>query len=469
MRNRLAKILATVGPASAAPDTLKLLHEVGVDAFRLNFSHGSHEDHARSIKAIRAIEKNSGNAIAIVADMQGPKIRVGTFDTGKFELRYGDIITIQAGETAGNGAVPLPHPELFKALAPGHILKFDDGKLMVTITEAGEASLKARVDVPGILKNKKGVNVIGAVVPVSAMTPKDAKDIRFALSQKVDFIALSFVQTTEDVLEARAIIGDKAGLIVKIEKPSAVDNIEAILKLSDAAMVARGDLGVELALEQVPVVQRKIITAARALGKPVIVATHMLESMIDAPTPTRAEASDVATAIYQGADAVMLSAETAVGRHPATAVAIMDRIIAAAEHDPTYPDYYTRANLRPQATVNDAISQSVRNIAHVLGCKAVLGYTKSGSTVKRIARERPPCPIIGLTPNKNIASRMALTWGVRPVVMDDPKSFDEMLKATQIVAKEQAECVPGDTIVITAGIPFGRPGTTDTLKIATID
>ncbi|MBL4870373.1 MAG: pyruvate kinase [Robiginitomaculum sp.] len=469
MRNRFAKILATVGPASAAPESLKLLHEVGVDAFRLNFSHGSHEDHARSIKAIRNIERESGNAIAIVADMQGPKIRVGTFESGQMELRYGEVVDIIVGKTAKKNAIPLPHPELFEVLAPGHILKFDDGKLTVTITKAGKTHLKARVDVPGILTNKKGVNVIGAVVPVSAMTPKDQKDMKFALSQQVDFIALSFVQTTQDVIEARNIIGDKAGLIVKIEKPSAVHDIESILKLADAAMVARGDLGVELDLEQVPVVQRKIITAARALGKPVIVATHMLESMIDASTPTRAEASDVATAIYQGADAVMLSAETAIGRHPATAVAIMDRIIVATEADPTYPDYYTRANLRPQATVNDAISQSVRSIAEVLGCKAVLGYTKSGSTVRRIARERPPCLIIGLTPDKHIASRMALTWGVRPVVMADPTSFDDMLATTQIIAKEQAECVQGDIIIISAGIPFGRPGTTDTLKIATID
>jgi pyruvate kinase len=470
MRNRFAKIVATIGPATAAPDNLKLIHEVGVDAFRLNFSHGSHEDHARSVKAIREIEKNSGNAIAIIADMQGPKLRVGPFKDGGIELRYGDTVEIEAGEKLGEeGLIRLPHPDLISALTPGCILKFDDGKLMVTITEAKGKRLKARIDVPGLLKDRKGVNVIGAVLPMSAMTEKDRIDMDFALSQKVDFIALSFVQNTQDVLDAREIIQDQAGLIVKFEKPSAVDDIEAILELADAAMVARGDLGVELPLEQVPVVQRKIIRAARAVGKPVIVATHMLESMIDAPTPTRAEASDVATAIYQGADAVMLSAETAVGRHPATAVAIMDRIIAAAESDPSYPDFYVRENLRPQETVNDAISQSVRGIAQVLNCKAVLGFTKTGSTVKRIARERPPCRIIGMTPNQSVASRMALTWGVRPVVLKDPTSFDEMLAITQDVAKEQADAVPGDRIIISAGIPFGRPGTTDTLKIATID
>lgn len=470
MRNRLAKILATVGPASAAPSNLQLLHEVGVDAFRLNFSHGSHEDHAKAIKAIRAIEKSSGNFIAIIADMQGPKIRVGTFEDDQIELRYGQIVKIEASDKLGkDGLIRLPHPELISTLEPGHILKFDDGKLMVTIMETSKTHLMAKVDVPGILKNKKGINVIGAILPMSAMTKKDEIDMRFALSQGVDYIALSFVQTTQDVLEAQAIIKGRALLIVKIEKPSAVEDLEAILKLADAAMVARGDLGVELALEQVPIVQRKIITTARALGKPVIVATHMLESMIDAPTPTRAEASDVATAIYQGADAVMLSAETAVGRHPATAVAIMDRIISAAESDPTYPDYYTRANLRPLDTVNDAISQSVRGIAEVLNCKAVLGFTKSGSTVQRIARERPPCPIIGLTPDPRVASGMALTWGVTPVVMVDPTNFDDMLSATQAVAKKSAGAVPGDKIIISAGIPFGRPGTTDTLKIATID
>ncbi|MEE9272762.1 MAG: pyruvate kinase [Robiginitomaculum sp.] len=470
MRKRLAKILATVGPASMSPDMLKLLHEVGVDAFRLNFSHGTHEDHGKAIKAIRVIEKHSGNSIAIVADMQGPKIRVGTFKNGQFELQYGKTVILELGDTPSSVEnIPLPHPEIFKVLKPGHILKFDDGKFMVTIIKGGLKTLEARVDVPGILRNKKGVNVIGAVLPMSAMTEKDKIDMDYALSLDVDFIALSFVQTGQDVIDARKIIGNKAGIIVKIEKPSAVDDIAAIMELADVAMIARGDLGVELPLEDVPVVQRKIITTARTLGKPVIVATHMLESMIDASTPTRAEASDVANAIYQGTDAVMLSAETAVGRHPATAVAIMDRIIQAAEHDPTYTDYCMHNNLGPSATVNDAISQSVRSIAQVLNCKAILGFTKSGSTVRRMARERPPCRILGLTPDKSVASRMALTWGVRPVVMDDPKGFHDMLTSTQAIAKEQAQCVPGDKIIITAGIPFGRPGTTDTLKIATID
>ena len=293
MRNRSAKILATVGPASAAPATLRLLHDVGVDAFRLNFSHGSHDDHARSVKAIRAIEKETGNAITIVADMQGPKLRCGEFEDGQIELRYGDTVEIiKSDELGKDGVISMPHQELMDAMEPGHVLKFDDGKLMVTITANDGKRMKARVDVPGILKNKKGINVIGAVLPMSAMTKKDQKDMAFALSQKVDYIALSFVQTAQDVIDARKIVGDKAGIIVKIETPSAVEELDSILLMADAAMVARGDLGVELPLEQVPVVQRQIIRKGRALGKPVIVATHMLESMIDAPTPTRAEASD---------------------------------------------------------------------------------------------------------------------------------------------------------------------------------
>lgn len=470
MRNRSAKILATVGPASAAPDTLRLLHDVGVDAFRLNFSHGSHEDHARSVKAIRQVEKDTGNAIAIVADMQGPKLRCGEFENGQIELRYSDTVEIiNSTEKGKDGLICMPHPELMAAMEPGHTLKFDDGKLMVTITENDGKTMKARVDVPGILKNKKGINVIGAVLPMSAMTEKDRVDMAFALTQDVDYIALSFVQTAQDVIDAREIIGDKAHIIVKIEKPSAVEFLDEILENADGAMVARGDLGVELPLEDVPVVQRQIIRKARSLGKPVIVATHMLESMIDAPTPTRAEASDVATAIYQGADAVMLSAETAVGRHPATAVAIMDRIIGAAEADPEFFKYFKQVELPHEATPEDAISQSVRGIAETLNCKAVLGYTLTGSTVQRISRERPPCRIVCLTPRKSTASRLALSWGVLPIVMKDPVDFDDMLGSVQDVAVNRAGLKSGDMIMISAGIPFGRPGTTNTLKISTID
>ena len=470
MRNRFAKIVATIGPASHAPDTMRLLHDVGVDAFRLNFSHGTHDDHARAVRQIREISKATGHAISIIADMQGPKLRVGTFSDGGIDLRYGDeIILRHRADTSENGDIHVSHDELFKALEPGHILKFDDGKLQVTVISNDGSKIGAKVDVPGHLSDRKGINVIGAVLPMSAMTDKDREDIAFALRQKVDFIALSFVQTPKDVADARKLIADKAGIIVKIEKPSAVEQLDEILNLADAAMVARGDLGVELALEQVPVVQRQIIRRGRSMGKPVIVATHMLESMIDSPTPTRAEASDVATAIYLGTDAVMLSAETAVGRHPATAVAIMDRIITAAESDREFLDYVQNRRLRHDATSEDAISHSVRGIADIIGAKAVLGYTATGSTVQRISRERPPCKIVGLTPLVSTANRLALSWGVRPLVTDDPSSFDEMLKDIQIMARSRLGMSKGDKVIISAGIPFGRPGTTDTLKIATID
>jgi len=447
MRNRFAKILATIGPASRAPDTLRLLHDVGVDAFRLNFSHGSHEDHAASVKAIRAVQKDSGNPICIVADMQGPKLRCGTFENEKIELRFGETIEIRKGTEPGrDGLVVMPHQELMDAMVEGTVLKFDDGKLQVTVLSNDGKTAKARVDVPGLLSERKGINVVNTVLPMSAMTDKDRVDMAFALTQDVDYIALSFVQTSQDVHDAREIIGDKAGIIV-----------------------ARGDLGVELPLEDVPVVQRRIIRKCRALGKPVIVATHMLESMIDAPTPTRAEASDVASAIYQGADAVMLSAETAVGRHPSTAVAIMDRIMGAAERDPLYWEGLSSVQLPYDASAEDAISGAVHGIATKLGAKAVLGYTLTGSTVQRISRERPPCRIVGLTPNMRTASRLALSWGVLPIVAEDPADFDDMVGHISVLAKKSMGLESGDTVITSAGVPFGVPGSTNTLNISQID
>ncbi|MGJ8560269.1 MAG: pyruvate kinase [Litorimonas sp.] len=462
MRKRFAKILATLGPASAAPDTMRLLHDVGVDAFRLNFSHGSHDDHLANIKTIRNIEKETGRPIAIVADMQGPKLRVGEMGDG-LELRYGDTVVVRQSDGSSDSDIVHTHPELTKILETGLVLKFDDGKLQVTMLNQTEA----RVDVPGLLKSRKGINVVNAVLPVSAMTDKDRVDLVFALEHGADWIALSFVQNAQDVIDARKIVGDKAGIIVKIEKPSAVEDLHSILSIADAAMVARGDLGVELPLEEVPVVQRKIIRKGRELGKPVIVATHMLESMIDAPTPTRAEASDVATAIYQGADCVMLSAETAVGRHPATAVAIMDRIITAAEGDPILWEYFGQTELPHEASAEDAISRSIETIARTIDAKAVFGYTRTGSTVNRIARERPPCRIIGLTPNARTASQLALVWGTHPVVTEDPENFEAMLDHIRSIAAGVG-LEPGDRIMISAGVPFGVPGTTNTLKIDTV-
>ena len=473
MRSRSAKILATLGPASRDPNVMRLLSDAGADAFRLNFSHGSHDDHGTNIDIIRRVEVETGRAIAAVADVQGPKLRCGTFEGGSVDLRYGEEVEIVNAPDGGTATrLPMPHPELFSACEPGAVLKLDDGKLRLTVTEPGAERMRARVDVPGTLSDRKGVNVVNAVLPMSAMTDKDREDIAFALSKGVDYIALSFVQTPDDVREAREMIGDRADIIVKLEKPSAIEHLDDILDLADAAMVARGDLGVELPLEQVPVVQRRIIRECRRRGKPVIVATHMLESMIDAPTPTRAEASDVATAIYQGADAVMLSAETAVGRHPATAVAIMDRIIAAAQGDPDFGAELMPVRRERRAasrTPEDAIAVAVRGMVSAVGASAVVGHTSSGSTARLISRERPPAPILAVTPTMDIARRLALCWGVTPVVAGDPDDFAQMVVRVQDLAKVHMGLETGERLVTVAGIPFGVRGSTNTVNISTVD
>lgn len=470
MRARDCKIVATMGPASDPPERLAMLIQAGVDCFRLNFSHGSRDDHARRFDAIRAAERQAGVAVGVFADLQGPKIRVGAFETGEIKLRFNETVTLEASNDLGaQGLIRLPHPELVDALEEGDILKLDDGKLQVTVIERGRTQVKARVDHGGVLKNQKGVNVPTRRIPISALTDKDREDLAFALQLGVDFIALSFVQHSDDVHEARTLVGDRAGIIAKIEKPSALQQIEAIVEAADAVMVARGDLGVELPPEQVPIAQRQIIRVARAAGRPVIVATHMLESMVDAPTPTRAEASDVATAVYQGADAVMLSAESAVGRHPQSAVAIMDRIIRAVEHDEEYWASLPRDMTPPQDTTADAIALSARHIADVLGCAAVVAYTATGSTALRVARERPRCGVIGLTPHIATARRLALVWGVRARVTEDVTSVEEMVDKADAAVRALGVAETGDRVAIIAGIPFGRAGKTNTIRVLRLE
>ncbi|MGD9815414.1 MAG: pyruvate kinase [Hyphomonadaceae bacterium] len=466
MRARDCKIVATMGPASDPPERLAMLIQSGVDCFRLNFSHGAREDHARRMAAIRAAETQAGAAVGVFADLQGPKIRVGTFEGGQITLKFNDIVTLEASDAPGEGKLlRLPHPELVNALEVGDVLKFDDGRLQVTVIERGRTQVKARVDFGGVLKNQKGVNVPTRRIPISALTDKDREDLAFALELGVDYVALSFVQHAEDVREARALVGERAGIIAKIEKPSALAEIDAIVEAADAVMVARGDLGVELPPEQVPIAQRKIIRTARAAGKPVIVATHMLESMVDAPTPTRAEASDVATAVYQGADAVMLSAESAVGRHPQSAVAIMDRIIRAVENDNEYWSSLPRDMTPPQATTADAIALSARHIADTLGCAAIVAYTATGSTALRVARERPRCGVIGLTPIVETARRLSLVWGVKCVVTEDATDTEDMIAKADRTVRALGIAEPGDRVAVIAGIPFGRPGKTNTIRL----
>ncbi len=469
MRPRACKIVATLGPASDAPERLLMLIEAGVSCFRLNFSHGARADHARRFAAIRDAEKRAGKMVAILADLQGPKFRVGAVASGA-SLKWNDIVTLEASDKAGDSSwLRLPHPELIGALEPGDIVKLDDGRLQLTVTAKAGALVKARVDIGGPLSSNKGVNVPTRAIPVSALTPKDRADLATALDLGVDYIALSFVQRPEDMREARALIGERAGLLAKIEKPAALDHLDEIVALSDAIMVARGDLGVELPPERVPIAQRRIVRTARAAGKPVIVATHMLESMIDAATPTRAEASDVATAVYQGADAVMLSAESAVGRHPQAAVAIMDRIIRAVEDDPDHWAGLRREIARPEPTTSDAISLSAREIADVLECAAVAAYTSSGSTALRVARERPRCGVIGMTPSLDTAHRLALIWGVTPFVAPDATQLEDMVAAAETAAKALAIAAKDDRIVVIAGIPPGRAGKTNTLRIVRLE
>lgn len=470
MRSRDCKIVATLGPASDPPERLMLLVEAGVDCFRLNFSHGGREDHARRIQAIRAAEEKVGKPLGVFADLQGPKIRVGVVDGGEMKLRYGQIVTLEGSPAPAAGEViRMPHPELVAALEEGDILKLDDGKMQLTVVERGVTQVKARVDFGGTLKSQKGVNVPTRRIPISALTDKDREDLAYALDLGVDYVALSFVQHPDDVREARALIGERAGIIAKIEKPSALEQIEQIVELADAVMVARGDLGVELPPEQVPIAQRKIIRAARAAGRPVIVATHMLESMVDAPTPTRAEASDVATAVYQGADAVMLSAESAVGRHPQSAVAIMDRIIRAVEQDSEYWAGLPRDMTPPQATTADAIALSARHVTDVLDCAAVVAYTATGSTALRVARERPRCGVVGLTPVTETARRLTLVWGVRSVVSADVSNVEEMVANAEDALRRLGLVEVGDRVVVIAGIPFGRPGKTNTIRIFRVE
>ena len=465
-RARLAKIVATIGPASASPSMLRRLSDVGVDCFRVNFSHGTHDQHGEVIARLRAVEAAAGRPIAVLADLQGPKIRLGDIEGGELSVRFGDRLILEASDAASAGDVlRLPHPEIIAAGRPGAAILIDDGKLRLTVTEAYSDHLIARVDVGGVLKPRKGATLIGATLPISALTAKDRADLDFALAQGVDWVALSFVQRVEDLVETRAIIAGRAGLVAKIEKPSAIDDMEAIVAASDAIMVARGDLGVELPAERVPIEQRRLIRVSRILGKPVIVATHMLESMVEAAAPTRAEASDVASAIYQGADAVMLSAESAVGRHPESAVAIMDRIIAAVEADPEHWSALQRPPVASPPTTADAASLAAREIADVLGCAAIVAFTRTGATALRVSRERPPCPILAMTPDVAVARRLSLAWGVSADVAADIASFDDMVSRAEAHALAHS-IAPDSRIVIVAGAPFGEPGKTNTIKIS---
>jgi len=473
-RTRKAKIIATLGPASSTPQAIESLFRAGADVFRLNFSHGTHADHQERYDTIRALEYKVGRPIGVLADLQGPKLRVGKFADGKVRLESGASFRLDLSPELGDAKrAPLLHPEVFAAMNVGTELLLDDGKLRLRVEKHGGDFAETRVIVGGELSNHKGVNVPNVVLPISPLTDKDKADLDFAVDMGVDWIALSFVQRPSDVLEARKLISRKVGsrvrLLSKLEKPSAIDFLDEIVELSDAVMVARGDLGVECPPESVPILQKRIVKSCRSAGKPVVVATQMLDSMVHSPSPTRAEASDVATAIYDGADAVMLSAETASGDYPVDAVTMMDRIINRVEADDQYRVITDASRSAPENTTRDAISAAARQVAHTLGAAAVVTFTSSGSTTLRAARERPEQPVVSLTSGLEVARQLALVWGAHCVVSHDVRSFSEMVQTAARTAQDEGFARPGDRIVITAGVPFGCSGTTNILRVAAIE
>ncbi|MEO0035056.1 MAG: hypothetical protein RLZZ501_1079 [Pseudomonadota bacterium] len=473
-RNRNAKIIATLGPASSSDEQIESLFVAGADVFRLNFSHGSHADHAARIEAIRALEAKLQRPIAILADLQGPKLRVGDFVGGRVRIERGAEFRLDmAPEDGTERRAPLPHPEVFQALRPDSELLLDDGRIRLRVIQCGGDFAETRVEVGGELSNHKGVNVPNVMLPLSPLTPKDRADLEFAVAHGADWIALSFVQRPGDVIEARRLIsahvGSRVRILSKLEKPSAIDHLEEIIELSDAVMVARGDLGVECPPETVPILQKRILHACRRTGRPVVVATQMLDSMIHAPAPTRAEASDVATAIYDGADAVMLSAETAAGDFPTEAVTMMNRIITQVEQDPHYAVIATASRLDPDPTTRDAISAAARQVAHTINAAAIVAFTSSGSTTLRVARERPDQPILSVTADIEVARQLALVWGAHSIMAKDVRSFSEMVQKAVAVAQSEGFASPGDRVVIAAGVPFGLSGTTNMLRVAEID
>lgn len=464
MRDRRARIVATVGPASAAPDMLRQLFRNGVDTFRLNFSHGEHETHAGVIAAIRALEAEAGVPIGILQDLQGPKIRLGRLSSGPHMLERGQTVAFAPDESAD--AFPLPHPEIFAALQPGHRLFIDDGRVRLVAQRVAPDRIEAEVLEGGQISDRKGVNLPDTLLDLPVLTEKDRRDLEFGLAHGVDWVALSFVQKASDLDEITRIIDGRAGLVAKIEKPSALEDIDAIVARSDAIMIARGDLGVEIPPEEVPARQKELIALCRRESRPVIVATQMLESMTASPAPTRAEASDVATAIYDGADAVMLSAESAAGAYPAEAVAVMDRIIRSTEAHAHYARVIA-ASREAAATPADAIADHGAMLASALGACAVVAYSRSGSTAARISARRPFLPLIVLTRGPHVGRRMALLWGAQALTENSVNDYDSMVETALRESRPLLSASSGDSLVILSGVPFGQSGSTNNIRVAT--
>jgi pyruvate kinase len=469
-RTRRVKIVATLGPASNSPEMIERLFEAGVDVFRINMSHATPDGVKKVHSAIRAAEANFGRPIGILADLQGPKFRVGNIGGERVPLAEGATYRFDTNETDGGPErVFLPHPQIFEAVEPGHTLLLDDGKIRMIVTGKAATSIEAKVLVAGTLASRKGISLPDTVLPIGPLTEKDRKDLDFALRLGVDWVALSFVQRGEDVRLARQIIGQAAALMSKIEKPAAISDLDDVIANSDGLMVARGDLGVELPVERVPGLQKQIVGKARAAGKPVVVATQMLESMISSPVPTRAEVSDVATAVFDGADAIMLSAESAVGQYPLDAIRTMDRIAHSVESDPSYGALVHATRTPPQATAADAIAAAAHTVADTLQLASIICYTATGSTALRVARERPGLPVIGLSPVVATGRKLAMVWGVHCVLTGDPENQADMVRKACRIALEEGFAKAGEGVIIVAGVPLGSPGTTNMVRIAYLD
>ncbi|HEY7297530.1 MAG TPA: pyruvate kinase [Xanthobacteraceae bacterium] len=466
-RLRRTKIVATLGPSSGERTVIADLFRAGADVFRINMSHTSHERMRELVALIRAIEFEYGRPIGILLDLQGPKLRIGTFEAGSVMLVKGDSFTLDAEAAPGNAErVHLPHPEIFAAVEAGHHLLLDDGKIRLVATEAGNDRIVTRVEVGGKLSDRKGVSLPDSTLGFTALAAKDRSDLEAGLDAGIDCVALSFIQRPDDIAEAKKITRGRAMVMAKIEKPQAVTRLDEILDIADALMVARGDLGVEMPLEQVPGIQKQMTRRSRRAGKPVVVATQMLESMIASPVPTRAEVSDVATAIFEGADAVMLSAESASGQYPVEAVATMNRIAEEVEKDSLHTTIMHAQRTEPEATGADAIAAAAQQIAETLELSSIICWTSSGATALRVARERPAPPVVAISPNLSTARRLSLAWGVHSIVAEDARDQDDMVERACRLACKDGFAKAGERVICVAGVPLGRPGATNMLRIA---
>ena len=470
LRKRNTKIIATLGPSSSSPLKIHSLFQAGADIFRLNFSHGNHDDHRKRVFHIRQYEKRLGRPIAILGDLQGPKIRIGIFKKTNVILKNNQKFVLDLNPKEGDqNRVFLPHKEIFKSVKKNNKILIDDGKIILNIDKVLSDQIITEVLVGGKISNKKGVNIPETFVKMSSLTDKDIRDLKFCLDLSLDYIALSFVQKAKDINDLKKYVGNQTGIMAKFEKPMAIKNMDEILQHCDAAMVARGDLGVEMPPEEVPIIQKKIVQSCRDFGIPVVVATQMLDSMVESPSPTRAEASDVATAVFDSADCLMLSAETASGKFPVESVKIMDRIIRGVENDNSYRQILESKQIKLEETTSDAISSAASQVVKTVLAKAIFTYTRSGATAKRAARERPTVPIIGLSPERITARQLALIWGVHTIHAVEPKSFSGMIDNACELAKKEGIVKKGDYVVITAGAPIGVSGSTNNLRIAKIN